>query len=385
MRRHSGYAQVALCRNPGRVLVVALGLGIALALTALAVLANAALLAMAACAAPAPERFTLKGDRIEICDLVGEVRLVRGSGPATEVIVTRGGRDAARLRIETSYSGAGAGGQRAVLHVFYPERRIVYPRLGGFSRSTFSVGRDGCLGSHERFSFLPRRVTVASRGSGLEAWADLEVRLPPGRDVTLHLGVGEVSASGIDDVVHLDVAAASVRAEDTRGSLYVDAGSGSVALLRCEGDLVVDTGSGAVQLQDLKGGRLSVDTGSGQVTGGGIAADALVVDTGSGHIGLDRVGAREISLDTGSGAVRIGLERGPDRLVVDTGSGSVTIQGPADLGAAVEIDTGSGGIESDFPLTLVHRGEGSLEGTIGDGRGRIRVDTGSGSVRLVRR
>jgi len=140
-----------------------------------------------------------------------------------------------------------------------------------------------------------------------------------------------------------------------------------------------------VQLQDLKGGRLSVDTGSGQVTGKGIAADALVVDTGSGHIGLDGVGAREISLDTGSGAVRIGLERGPDRLVIDTGSGSVTVEGPAGLGAAVEIETGSGGIESDFPLTLVHRGEGSLEGTIGDGRGRIRVDTGSGSVRLVRR
>jgi DUF4097 and DUF4098 domain-containing protein YvlB len=63
----------------------------------------------------------------------------------------------------------------------------------------------------------------------------------------------------------------------------------------------------------------------------------------------------------------------------------VIIEGPAGLGAAVELETGSGSIESDYPLTLVHRGEGSLEGTIGAGRGRIRVDTGSGAVRLVRR
>ncbi len=370
---------------PGHAMALALGLGLAIALTALAILANAALLAMAACAAPATERFVLSGDRLEICDLVGEVRIVRGNGPATEVLVTRGGRDAARLRIETADAERGGRDGRSWLGVIYPGRRIVYPRLGAFGHTSLSVGSDGCMGSHERFSFVPRRVTVASGGFGLQAWADLEVRVPAGRDLTLHLGVGEASVAGVEGKLLLDVSSASVRAEDTRGPLTVDTGSGGVEVRRCQGDLVVDTGSGEVEVEDARGGRILIDTGSGQVTGLRLAADVLSVDTGSGHVQVDAASAREIKIDTGSGGVHLGLEERSPSLVVDTGSGSVEIQGPPALDARVRLETSSGGIESDYPMTLLHRESDTLEGTIGQGRGSIRVDTGSGAVRLTRR
>jgi hypothetical protein len=383
MRPTLGHASTHARWALHKALAIALGVGVVLALTALAVLANAALLAMAACAAP--EHFTLGGDRIEICNLVGEVRLVPGSGPRAEVFVIRGGRDGARLRIEATDANARVGDGRSQLRVLYPERHIVYPRLGGFSHTSLTVGSDGCLGSGGTFSLIPRRITVSAHGPGLEAWADLEVRVPPGRDIKVHLGVGEASASNVDAHLLLDVASATVRADGTRGSLSIDAGSGSVVVQRCRGDLVIDTGSGEVQVDDTNGGRLSIDTGSGQVTGSHIAADALSVDTGSGRVELAGVGARDIHVDTGSGGVKLGLERGPGSLLVDTGSGSVTIEGPADLSAAVKLETNGGSIESDYPLTLRHREEGSLEGTIGDGRGQIHVDTGSGAVRLKRR
>ncbi len=369
----------------GRSIAIALGLGVVLALTALALLANAALLAMAACAAPAPDRFLLHGDRVEICDLVGTVRVVPGSAAGTEVLVTRGGRDGARLRIESADGEGGPRSEGAWLRVIYPGRRIVYPRLGGFGHTRLTVGRDGCLGSGDLGILSARRVSVASGGPGIEAWADLEVRLPAGREFTLHLGVGDASVAGVDGRLVLDVVSAPVRAEGTRGSLTVDTGSGSVALRRCEGELVVDTGSGEVTVEETKGGRLRIDTGSGHVSGARLAADALVVDTGSGHVQLDGVSARDIRLDTGSGGVQLGLERGPGSLLVDTGSGSVTIQGPPALDARVRLETSSGHIESDYPLTLLHREDGTLEGTIGAGRGTIHVDTGSGAVRLKRR
>jgi len=63
----------------------------------------------------------------------------------------------------------------------------------------------------------------------------------------------------------------------------------------------------------------------------------------------------------------------------------VTILGPADLDAEVEIETGSGGIETDYSMKVLVKEHDSLRGTIGEGRGLIRVDTGSGSVRLQRR
>ncbi len=89
-------------------------------------------------------------------------------------------------------------------------------------------------------------------------------------------------------------------------------------------------------------------------------------------------------LDTGSGSIEIELLTDVDRLEVDTGSGSITVYAPADLGAEVEIETGSGGIDLDFPVEVRTVRRDHVVGTIGDGRGEINVDTGSGSVRLLR-
>jgi hypothetical protein len=335
---------------------------------------------MTACAQSAVERFVLPGQRIEICNLAGAVRIVQGSGTRAEVIVTRGGRDAGRLRIEQDEHG-----DRSRLSVVFPDRRVVYPRLHGFGRSTIVVTENGCFPEGHGFVLGNRKVTITGGGIGMQAWADLEVRLPRGHQTTLHLGVGEVSAVGVDGDLTIDVAAASVEAERTTGSLIVDTGSGSVVLRGNRGDISVDTGSGGVELSDLSGSRLKVDTGSGGVTGRNIEAEDLLVDTGSGSVEIDDIRSGSISIDTGSGGVHVGLLSAPRSLLVDTGSGAVTILGPADLGAQVELETGSGSIQSDYAMTMTSKDHGYLRGTIGDGRGRIKVDTGSGGLSLRRR
>jgi len=115
-----------------------------------------------------------------------------------------------------------------------------------------------------------------------------------------------------------------------------------------------------------------------------LTADRLRVDTGSGSIELDEVSAPRIVLDTGSGSVELMLLVDVEVLDVDTGSGSVTIHAPEDLGAEVDIQTGSGGIDLDFPVRVRSMRRDEVSGTLGDGRGRIRIDTGSGGVRLLR-
>ena len=75
-----------------------------------------------------------------------------------------------------------------------------------------------------------------------------------------------------------------------------------------------------------------------------------------------------------------------ERLDLDTGSGDVTIRAPADLGARVDIETGSGRIGGDLLRGLDRdEDEGHVTGTLGDGRGTITVDAGSGDVNFVRR
>jgi DUF4097 and DUF4098 domain-containing protein YvlB len=120
------------------------------------------------------------------------------------------------------------------------------------------------------------------------------------------------------------------------------------------------------------------------VDGDAVRAERLEIDTGSGGIELRRSAARDISLDTGSGSVRAELTSDIDRLLVDTGSGSVTLRLPADLSAELDVETGSGGIEVEFPVLTTHRARDELHGRIGDGAGRIVIDTGSGGVRILR-
>jgi DUF4097 and DUF4098 domain-containing protein YvlB len=109
------------------------------------------------------------------------------------------------------------------------------------------------------------------------------------------------------------------------------------------------------------------------------------VDTGSGSIELRGVSAPDVMLDTGSGSVEVDLLEDVDRLEIDTGSGSVTIWVPASVGAEVEMETGSGGIDVNLPLEVREAKRDYLRGILGDGQGRIHVDTGSGAIRIIGR
>ena len=88
-------------------------------------------------------------------------------------------------------------------------------------------------------------------------------------------------------------------------------------------------------------------------------------------------------VDTGSGDVDIGLLGALSLLEVDTGSGSVTARLRGGVNAQIEVDTGSGGIDVDFPVEVQTMRRNFFRGRAGNGDGRISIDTGSGSVRLL--
>jgi lia operon protein LiaG len=48
------------------------------------------------------------------------------------------------------------------------------------------------------------------------------------------------------------------------------------------------------------------------------------------------------------------------------------------------MDTASGDIDTDFPLAVTRTARDHLQGTVGDGKGKISVETGSGEIRLLK-
>lgn len=276
-------------------------------------------------AAQAQERQVLTGPAITIWNLAGDVRLERGTGNDVVVEVTRGGTDSR-------------------------------------SSTTLQVREDGTFGGD--WNSGGRRTEVRTYGSGLEAYADLVVKVPAGKRVEVNLAVGSIAADGVEADLRLDVHAASVRATGTKGRLVIDAGSGSVRVENASGELEVDTGSGSTTISGLRVTRVAVDAGSGSIDARDVVAGRFSVDAGSGTVSAEGLATDDLYVDTGSGSVRVALTKVPGR---------------------TEIETGSGGISSDFAVTMEGYRRRELRGRIGDGGPVIRVSTGSGGVRLLKR
>ena len=327
------------------------------------------------------EQFTLRDGEVAIYNLAGRVEVVGGGRREVVVDVTRGGRDGDQLRVEQ-----GPRGGAEALRIIYPGRQVVYPGMGSQSRTEVQVASDGTFGGDWKGLFgANRRVTIRGSGSGTHAWADLRIAVPRGQKIAVHQAVGHVTVENVDGDLRVDTHSGAIDAHHTRGSIFLDTGSGSVSLDVGEGEVKIDTGSGDVDVSAVKGPLLHVDTGSGDVSVREVEVDRLLADTGSGSVRLEAVGAGTLNVDTGSGSVTVDLTRDVESLVADTGSGSVTVSAPGSLGAEFDIQTGSGRIDVDFPHESLRVERDHVSGRIGDGRGRIRIDTGSGGVRFYRR
>jgi hypothetical protein len=347
-----------------------------------------ALLPVAPLVGQQPERYTLEGDDIAIYNLAGLLQVEAGQG-AVEVQVTRGGAGATSLKV-----AQGEIDDRQTLRVIYPADRIRYALGKGNSRTQLRVREDGTFGDsdhwddddnhHHGRSHDGRRVTVATDSDGLDAHTDLTVKVPAGRRVSFYLAVGRVTVTNVNGDVRIDASSSPVNVTGFKGSLLIDVGSGMVRATQVDGDLDVDTGSGSVEISQVRGQKLSIDTGSGDVTGSDLQGDDVSVDTGSGSISLTALQYPRVSLETGSGSVTADLRSDVGSLQVETGSGDVAIKAPATLGAEVEIETSSGDIDTDFPVQITRHGRDHMSGRIGDGKGTIAIETGSGGVRLIK-
>ena len=324
------------------------------------------------------EQRSVKGSTVAIYNLAGRLRAVAGTGDAVTVEITRGGADAAKLRVE-----AGPIGGRETLRIVYPGDRIVYP--DSRSRTSINVRSDGTFSEGSWQDSRDRdRVDIRNYGPGLEAFADLVVRIPKGQKIELFLAVGRAEITNVEGDIRLDVGAAEVDVAGVKGSLVLDTGSGRVAVRDVTGNLDIDSGSGGLSVDRVTGDVLRIDSGSGGVQGNDITVREFNADVGSGGLRLFRMKAPHVSAQTGSGGITLELLSDIVRLDVETGSGGATIRVPATLSAEVDAETGSGGFSSDFEITTRRVSRNHIEGRIGEGKGRIRIEAGSGSVRLLK-
>jgi DUF4097 and DUF4098 domain-containing protein YvlB len=323
---------------------------------------------------------TLSGDRVAVYNIVGKLKVQATSGSQVTVDVTRGGHDAGQLKIAT---GNVHGLQ--TLRVVYPSDEIIYPELEHRTRTQIRVNDDGTFDNNYDGSDRDRnRVEIRDSGNGLEAHADITVGVPKGQRIDVHLGVGEAVVSNVDGDLSVSVASSHLSSEHTHGRLRLATGSGGLDVTDANGDVTLETGSGVATINGVHGESLTAETGSGALHGGDIDVKSLKAEIGSGGLRFDRVKAPEAKLESGSGGLSVEFLSVVDQISASTGSGGVTLRLPSSQTGDVDISTGSGGIDTDFAIVSNHVQRNHLRGTIGDGKGRIRIEAGSGTVRLLK-
>jgi hypothetical protein len=161
--------------------------------------------------------------------------------------------------------------------------------------------------------------------------------------------------------------------------LSAQSGSGNVEDEGVGANAKLGTGSGSIHATGLQGGP-SLNTGSGNIYAELTGDGDVRAQTGSGSIELHGVHGA-LRAETGSGNVKVeGRPLGPWKAT--TGSGSVEVW-TGDSAFTLDAQTGSGSIHSDREmLTQGTEEHHHLTGKIGGGGPLVRIETGSGSIRI---
>jgi hypothetical protein len=172
---------------------------------------------------------------------------------------------------------------------------------------------------------------------------DYEIQAPANSYLDASSGSGNITIDGVGENVKLGTGSGDIHATGLHGGITASTGSGNIyAEQTGQGDVKAETGSGNIELRNLHGG-LHVQTGSGDVKVGGAPSAPWSLKTGSGDVEI-WAGSAAYTLDasTGSGDIRV------DR-----------------------------GISNDGEQNRHH-----LRGKINGGGPVVRLETGSGDVRI---
>lgn len=214
------------------------------------------------------------------------------------------------------------------------------------------------------------RIALQTRSvNNRQGGAYIEVQVPVGTRVTA------TTVSGLVEV------------RATQGEIIARSVSGRVDVRNGRERVDVETVSGTLDIRDIQG-RMSVEGVSADIDIEGADGD-LSAETVSGSIRVGRSRLTGLRAQTVSGSITYdGSLSSTGSYRMNTHSGSVTMTLPANVGAMLELETFSGRIVSDFPLTMqpgqtTGRGK-RMDFTLGDGGARVTAGAFSGNINIRR-
>lgn len=197
--------------------------------------------------------------------------------------------------------------------------------------------------------------------------ATVEITVPEGTRLTVAGSSADVSVRGVKGEVEVTTMNGDVEIDNATSRVSFESVSGDVTVSRVQGDLRGEAMSGEIGVTDVTG---EVD-----------------VESVSGDLTLHNVRSKSVRAETVSGTIEFeGRTEGGGRYDFASHSGDVRLMLPSALSALISVETFSGTIDSDFPITLQpgQRHGKEFEFQVGDGGARIGATSFSGGIYIQR-
>jgi len=237
----------------------------------------------------------------------------------------------------------------------------------GWSRDQVHV-RTSAGSENIRLEGSSNRMTLNITGRRGEG--SIEVSVPIGVRVSASTHSGHVSVRGTRGPVEGHSDNGSVEVDEAASRVDLSTFSGHVQATDINGDARLETISGVIKAQDIRG-TVDATTVSGDIDLIGVTSKTVTAKTTSGDVTFD------------------GLIDPAGRYELSSHSGDIRLRVQREASAQLSMSTWSGGIDSQFPITLKPGQQriGSLNAKrftfeIGGGAARIIAETFSGDITL---
>ena len=212
------------------------------------------------------------------------------------------------------------------------------------------------------------RIEIGDRTSrGRHGDTRVEVSVPEGTRITVSGQSTDISVRGVNGEVEVATMSGDVIIDNASSRVEFESVSGDVQISGVQGDLRGEAMSGEIDVTDVTG--------------------LVDVESVSGDLTLRNVRSKSVRAESVSGSVEFdGRTEKGGRYDFASHSGDVRLLLPTALGALISVETFSGTIDSDFPITLQpgQRHGKQFEFQVGDGGARIDATSFSGGIYIQR-
>ena len=189
---------------------------------------------------------------------------------------------------------------------------------------------------------------------------DYEITIPKNSTVEAVSGPGSVKIENIAGFVHAATGGGSIVVANIGPDSKLATRTGTIDITGAHGDLMAITGSGNLTVGDSTVTEAKLHSGSGNITTTNIHG-GMRVNSGTGNLTIGGMPNADWKLETGSGNIQIHIDPSSKFLL--------------------DVEAGSGTIDSSFPPPLSgHITNGVLKGPVNGGGPTVQVYTGSGNI-----